>query len=344
MKRNSLAKFPLLLLLLTALGSYAQNGPTHQQALERAQKIVRQMTLPEKIDYIGGYESFYIRAMPKLGVPALKMADGPIGVRNYGDSTAYPAGIAMAASWDTELVKRFGASLGSDARARGVHFMLGPGVNIYRAPMCGRNFEYFGEDPYLASRMAVADIEGIQSQGVIATVKHFDANNQEWDRHNVSSDIDERTLREIYLPTFEAAVTEAHVGAIMDSYNLVNGVHMTQNGRMNTDIARHEWGFPGIVMSDWDATYDGIAAANGGLDLEMPNGKFMNRKDPACGGAERRRSRIDDRRKGFAHLDDGHRVRLLRPGAADDGDATRQSRIEGGGAEGRARGRGAAEE
>ena len=276
MKTRLFFKLQIAAVLTCALIASAQTVPAKQQAAEHAEKILRQMTLEEKVAYVGGVRDFYIRAIPRLGVPELKMADGPLGVRNYGNSTAYPAGIAMAASWDTALVRRIGESLGSDSRARGVHFLLGPGVNIHRAPMCGRNFEYFGEDPYLASRMAVADIEGIQSQGVIATVKHFDANNQEWDRHNVSSDIDERTLREIYLPTFEYAVKEAHVGAIMDSYNLLNGVHLTQNGRMNTDIVRGEWGFTGVMMSDWDATYDGVAAANNGLDLEMPNGKFMS--------------------------------------------------------------------
>ena len=276
--KHHLLKLQLPLLLLCALVATAQTTVPKEQAAKRAEKILKQMTLEEKIDYIGGYEDFYVRAIPRLKVPALKMADGPLGVRNYGDSTAYPAGIAMAASWDTALVKRVGTGLGSDARARGVHFLLGPGVNIHRAPMCGRNFEYFGEDPYLASRMTVADIEGIQGQGVIATVKHYAGNNQEWDRHDVSSDIDERTLREIYLPTFEYAVREAHVGAIMDSYNLLNGVHLTQNGRLNTDIARGDWGFTGVVMSDWTSTYDGVEAANGGLDLEMPDGKFMNRQ------------------------------------------------------------------
>ncbi len=236
------------------------------------------MTLEEKIDYIGGLNQFYIRAIPRLGVPELKMADGPMGVRNYGPSTAYAAGINLAASWDTDLANRVGVMMGRDARARGVHFLLGPGMNIHRAPMCGRNFEYFGEDPFLAARTAVAEINGIQSQGVIATAKHFMANNQEWDRHRISSDMDERTLREIYLPAFEAAVREAHVGAIMNSYNLLNGVHMTQNGYLNDQIAKREWGFRGIIMSDWDATYDGVAAALGGLDLEMPNGKLMNRQ------------------------------------------------------------------
>src|SRR5262249_35721559 len=145
-------------------------------------------------------------------------------------------------------------------------------------PMCGRNFEYYGEDPFLASRMAVGVIEGIQSQRVLATAKHFAANNQEFNRHNLSSDVDERTLREIYLPAFEASVREAKVGAVMNSYNLINGVHATQNPHLNIDILRKDWGFDGILMSDWDSTYDGVAAANSGLDLEMPNGKFMNKE------------------------------------------------------------------
>jgi beta-glucosidase len=254
----------------------AQARPTAAQIDQRAESLLKQMTLEEKIAYIGGYNNFYIRAIPRLGIPELKMADGPAGVRNYGPATAFPTGIAMAASWDTALIERVGTMMGKDARARGVHFLLAPGMNIYRAPMCGRNFEYFGEDPFLASRIAVADIAGIQSQSVIATAKHYAANNEEWDRHRVSSEVDERTLREIYLPAFEASVKDGHAGAIMDSYNLVNGVHATQNSHLNTEIAKHEWGFRGIIMSDWDATYDGIAAANGGLDLEMPSGKFMN--------------------------------------------------------------------
>jgi beta-glucosidase len=243
---------------------------------KRVDSIVRQMTLEEKITYIGGINNFFIRAIPRVGIPELKMSDGPMGVHDYGPTTAYPAGIALAASWDVDLARRAGAMMGDDARARGVHFILAPGVNIYRAPMCGRNFEYFGEDPFLASRVAVSIIEGIQSRRVIATAKHFMGNNQEYDRHNVSSNIDERTMREIYLPAFETAVKEGHVGAIMDSYNLVNGVHMTQNDYLNNKILKQEWGFRGILMSDWDSTYDGIAAANAGLDLEMPSGRFMN--------------------------------------------------------------------
>lgn len=246
-------------------------------AEERANDLLSKMTLEEKVDYIGGYNAFYIRSIERLGLPEIKMSDGPVGTRNDGKTTAYPASILSAATWDTALVNQLGIALGKDARARGVHILLAPGVNIYRAPMAGRNFEYFGEDPYLASRMAVNYIKGVQSQKVVATVKHYAGNNQEWDRNNVSSDIDERTLQEIYLPAFKAAVTEANVGAVMNSYNLVNGVHATQNHHLNNDILKGQWKFNGILMSDWDATYDGVAAAKGGLDLEMPSGKFMNR-------------------------------------------------------------------
>ncbi len=275
MNRIAFLRSQLAVLLVCALAASAQKLPTRQEAAQRAEKILAQMTLEEKAAYVGGENDMYLRAIPRLHVPELKMSDGPIGVRDGSTSTAYPAGIALAASWDTSLARQMGTAMGSDARARGVNFLLGPGMNIHRAPMCGRNFEYFGEDPYLAARMAVADVQGIQSQDVIATAKHFDANNQEWDRHNVSSDIDERTLREIYLPQFEYSVKEGHAGAIMDSYNLVNGVHSTQNSYLNIDVLRKDWGFTGVVMSDWDATYDGVAAANAGLDIEMPNAKFM---------------------------------------------------------------------
>src|SRR6266850_6331393 len=245
---------------------------------QRVESILSQMTLEEKIDLLGGVDGFFIRDVSRLKLPRFKMADGPIGVRNFGPATAMAGGIALAATWNPVLAERVGTELGRDARAKGVHFLLGPGVNIYRAPMNGRNFEYFGEDPFLASRIAVAYIKGVQAQGVSATVKHYMGNNSEFDRHNTDSIIDERTLREIYLPVFEAAVKEARVGAIMDSYNLTNGTHLTQNGYLNTDVAKNEWSFHGIMMSDWSSTYDGVAAANAGLDLEMPAGVFMNRQ------------------------------------------------------------------
>jgi beta-glucosidase len=243
----------------------------------RVESILSRMTLEEKIDLIGGVDDFFIRGVERLGLPRLKMADGPAGVRNFGPATAMPGGIALAATWNPALVERVATEIGRDARAKGVHFLLGPGVNIYRAPMNGRNFEYYGEDPYLAARTAVGYIRGVQSQGVSATVKHLLGNNSEFDRHRTNSVIDERTMREIYLPAFEAAVREARVGAVMNSYNLVNGIHMSQHGYFNRDVLKREWGFDGIMMSDWDATYDGLAAATGGLDLEMPSGAFMNR-------------------------------------------------------------------
>ena len=244
----------------------------------RVDSLLSKMTLEEKIDLLGGVDRFYIRGIPRIGWPRLKMADGPMGVRNYGPATAMAAGIGLAATWNAALAERVGTEIARDARAKGVHFLLGPGVNIYRAPMNGRNFEYFGEDPFLASRIAVGYIKGVQSQGVSATVKHFMGNNSEFDRHNTDAIIDERTMREIYLPVFEAAVKEGQVGAIMDSYNLTNGTHLTQNGYLNTDVAKNEWGFRGMIMSDWTSTYDAVAAANGGLDLEMPSGVFMNRQ------------------------------------------------------------------
>ena len=295
MTRN--VKFLALLLLISWLPAGAQAPSATTPAVEgRVDALLKQLSLEEKIDLIGGVHDFYIREIKHIGLPALKMADGPFGVRNYGPSTTF-GGIGLAATWDPELVGRIGAVIGQDARARGVHFMLGPGVNISRSPLCGRNFEYFGEDPFLASRTAVAYITGMQSQGVSATIKHFMGNNQEFLRHDGDSIIDERTMHEIYLPTFEAAVKEAHVGAIMDSYNLINGQHATQDGSLNNLIAKKEWGFEGIVMSDWDATYDGVAAANGGLDLEMPSPKFMNRTTllPAVKEGSVSEATIDDK-------------------------------------------------
>ena len=306
MHRNKPVCFGLLLraslAVFAMLGSATWTVPQslHQSPAEvekRVETLLNKMTAEEKITLIGGINDFYTRAIPRLGLPALRMSDGPMGVHDYGETTAYPAGIALAASWDTDLARRVGVSMGQDARARGVHFILAPGMNIYRAPMNGRNFEYLGEDPYLASRMAVPFIQGIQSQGVIATAKHFVANNMEYGRMDHSSDMDERTLREIYLPAFEASVKEAKVGALMDAYNLVNGTFMTQNGFLNNTIAKKEWGFDGILMSDWEATHDGIAAANNGLDLEMPSAAFMNAKTllPAIQRGEVTMATIDDK-------------------------------------------------
>lgn len=292
-----------IVLLLLAHFVSAQVAPAKNDVERRIDGILGKMTTDEKIEILGGINDFFTRANARLGISPLKMSDGPLGVHDYGLTTAYPAGIALAASWDVALAHRFGVAMGKDARARGVHFILAPGMNIYRAPMNGRNFEYFGEDPFLASRIAVNEIEGIQEQQVIATAKHFAGNNSEFARMTLSSDIAERALREIYLPAFEASVREAKVGAVMDAYNLVNGVYMTANEHLNNEILKKDWGFDGIVMSDWGATHDGLAAANGGLDLEMPSPSFMNRDTllPA----------LKDGRLSMATLDDKVR-RILR--------------------------------
>src|SRR6186713_886008 len=188
---------------------------------QRAQALVAQMTLDEKLAYIGGDREFFIRPIERLGIPEIKMADGPVGCRNWGPSTAYPASIGLASSFDPTLAFEVGGALARDCRARGVHILLAPGANMQRSPLNGRNFEYMGEDPYLARDHIVQFIKGVQDGGVMATVKHFAANNQEWDRHHVSSEVSERALHELYFPAFEGAVIEGQVGAVMTAYNLV---------------------------------------------------------------------------------------------------------------------------
>lgn len=300
MKKKCLFSMAAVLMAVN-FSARAQDAPVYKNSRaaveKRVEDLLAKMTLEEKIDMIGGYNDFYIRPNERLGIPMIKMADGPLGVRNYGPATAFPAGIAFAATWNPDLVKSFGEAIGKECRSKGVHIILAPGVNIYRAPMNGRNFEYYGEDPYLASRMAVGYVTGVQSQGVVATIKHYAANNQEWDRHTVSSDVDERTLREIYLPAFRAAVEEAHVGAVMTSYNLINGVHASQHEHLIKDILKGDWKFDGLVMSDWVSTYDAVGATNDGLDLEMPFGAFMNRKNllPAINEGKIKVATIDDK-------------------------------------------------
>jgi beta-glucosidase len=264
---------------------------------KRVEELLSKMTPEEKIDYIGGINGFYIRAIDRLGIPAIKMSDGPMGSRNDGPTTCYPAGIGLAATWDRDMARKIGVGLGRDCRARGVHILLAPAVNIYRSPFCGRNFEYMGEDPYLAGQMVAPVIQGIQSQEVLATVKHFACNNQEWDRHRISSEVDERTLHEIYLPAFKAAVQDGQVGCVMTSYNLLNGVHCSQDGLLINQILKNDWGFKGFVMSDWTSTYDGVACANGGLDLEMPSAKLMNATNllPAVQDGRVKQEVIDDK-------------------------------------------------
>jgi beta-glucosidase len=290
---------PALLCVLLLPGVAPAQAPVPDSpAIEaEAHAMLSKLTLQQKIELIGGEDSMYTHPMPSIDLPRFKMSDASVGVRTWGPTTAYAGGVALAATWDTAFARKLGQSLGEDARARNVNFLLGPGVNIARAPVGGRNFEYLSEDPYLNGTLVVPFIEGVQSEGVVATVKHYALNNEEFNRHNASSNIDERTLREIYLPGFEAAVTKGHVDAVMNSYNLINGVHATQNPEINLQILKGDWGFKGVLMSDWDATYDGVAAANNGLDLEMPSPRFMNEQTlvPAVQDGRVKESTIDDK-------------------------------------------------
>src|SRR5580698_315009 len=288
---------PALVLVIASLVQAQAPVPDSPAIEAKAHAWVQKLTLEQKVELVGGVDEMYTHPAPSIDLPRFKMSDASVGVRTWGPTTAYAGGVALAATWDTDFARKLGAALGMDARTRSVNFLLGPGVNIARSPIAGRNFEYLSEDPYLNATIVVPYIEGVQSQGVIATVKHYALNNQEYNRHNVSSDIDERTMREIYLPAFEAAVTKGHVDAVMNSYNLINGVHATQSDFLNLQVLKGEWGFQGILMSDWDATYDGVAACNNGLDLEMPSPKFMNAKNliPAVQAGQVKESTIDDK-------------------------------------------------
>jgi len=223
MKNRILRPLSFLLALVFAplfLRVAAQAPAPDSPAIEaQAHAMLSKLTLEQKIELLGGINNMYTRPMPAIDLPRFKMSDASVGVRTWGPTTAYASGASLAASWDTDLARKLGEGLGRDARARNVNFLLGPGVNIARSAEAGRNFEYLSEDPYLNATLVVPFIEGVQSQGVIATVKHYALNDQEFNRHNGSSDVDERTLREIYLPAFEAAVTKAHVDAVMNSYN-----------------------------------------------------------------------------------------------------------------------------
>ena len=251
-------------------------------ARRRAEDIVSRMTLEEKCRLIHGEQGkseyadgFHIMPNDRLGIPAVRMADGPQGVRNNTRSTYYPCGISLAASWNRTVAGGVGGGIGTDARARGVGIMLCPGVNIYRTALCGRNFEYYGEDSFLASETAAAYIGGMQSKGVMSTIKHFALNNQEYDRHRTGSYADERTINEIYFPTFRKAVEKADVACVMTSYNFLNSVHASENAWLIESNLR-KWGFEGIVMSDWTSTYTTYGCLVSGLDLEMPHGDVLN--------------------------------------------------------------------
>ena len=241
------------------------------------ENLLSQMTLQEKVSMLAGTDMWYTVPVERLGIPSLKMTDGPNGARGAGSltggvkTTAFPAGISLASTWDTELVGRVGQALADEAKLKGARVLLGPTVNIQRSPLGGRNFECFSEDPYLSARLAVAYITGLQREGVGASIKHYVCNDEEFERFSLSSEVRERALREIYLLPFQVAVRECQPWTVMASYNLVNGVPASESPYLLTEILRDEWGFDGVVVSDWfESVKSTVASINAGLDLEMP--------------------------------------------------------------------------
>ncbi len=251
-------------------------------------KIIKQMTLEEKAGLCSGADFWKTKAVERLGVPQMMVSDGPHGLRKQDDqadhaginesikAVCFPTGVTVCSSFDRDLIREMGENLGEACQAENLGVLLGPAVNIKRSPLCGRNFEYFSEDPYLSAEMATSQIKGVQSQGVGTSIKHYLANSQEHRRMSSDSRVDERTLREIYLPTFEKAVKEAQPWTVMCSYNRINGTYASENPRFLTELLRDEWGFEGFVVSDWGAVNDRVAGVKAGLDLEMPSSFGLN--------------------------------------------------------------------
>ena len=247
---------------------------------DEVKALIVQMTLEEKAALCTGASSWTTTPVDRLGIPELFCSDGPHGVRRQANaqdlgakslpSTCFPTYSSMASTWNVNLMKQVGEALAEECIALNVDVLLGPGVNMKRSPLCGRNFEYYSEDPYLAGEMAAAMINGVQGRGVGTSIKHFAANNQEFQRFSISSEVDERTLREIYLPAFEKAVRQAKPWTVMCSYNKLNGTFASQHPTLLTEILKQEWGFEGLVVSDWGAVRDRVAALKAGLDWEMP--------------------------------------------------------------------------
>jgi beta-glucosidase len=241
---------------------------------------LEQLTLAEKAGLLTGKNTWETLDIPRLGIPSVWMSDGPAGLRKSvptglglgetAPATTFPSASALAATWDPDLVRRVGAAIGQEAAANGVTLLLAPGLNLKRHPLGGRNFEYYSEDPLLSGKIAAAYVSGVQSRGVGATIKHYAVNNQEYRRMVIDARVGERVLRELYLRAFEIAVREGHPAAVMTSYNRVNGTQASANGRLITDILRGEWGFDGLVVSDWGGVDDPVAAVRAGGDLEMP--------------------------------------------------------------------------
>lgn len=304
---------------ITGLAACVASGPRvapRDVSAERlAEKTLASLTLEEKMALTHGEGTMSVAANPAKGIPTpLTLSDGPHTVRRdlrmesfaklrpdndmTDASTVFPALSTLAATWDPELARRFGEAMGTEARDRGKDILLGPGVNLARTPLCGRNWEYMGEDPYLSARMAVPLIQGIQSKDVAACVKHFAVNSQEWNRGNVDERVDERALRELYLPAFEAAVKEGGALTVMNAYNRLNGTYCSHNAWLNNTVLKGEWGFPGLVMTDWGSLHDTVGGALGGTDLEMNSGNSIRHfKEPLIKAVREGKvpeSRVDD--------------------------------------------------
>lgn len=245
-------------------------------------ELVSQLTLEEKAGLCSGLDYWHTKAVERLGIPSILMTDGPTGLRKQAESadhlglnasvpaTCFPLGCALACSWDKGLLLQVGAALGEECRANGVSILLGPAVNIKRSPLCGRNFEYFSEDPFLSAELGAGYVNGLQSTGVGASAKHFAANSQEENRMTIDERIDERTLREIYLASFEGIVKKAQPWTVMCAYNRINGTFCSEHRGLLTEALKEEWGHKGFVMSDWGAVDDRVAGLDAGMELEMP--------------------------------------------------------------------------
>jgi len=269
------SKLMLILLSLLFLVSCSERPAYRNPELsteDRVEDLLKRMTLDEKIDQLAGLpdnRGMKTATNERLGIPDFKMSDGPIGVR-WDTATAFPSGVSLAATWDTSLASEYGKALAKETLFKGRNYILGPCINLHRLPTGGRNFESFGEDPWLAGRMAVAYIKAVQNEGVISAVKHYALNNQEWERFRVNVKVDEQTLMELYLPHFEMAVKEGGVYTVMAAYNKVNGWYASENQHLLNDILKNDWGFKGLVVSDWGATHSTVNAIKNGLDIEMP--------------------------------------------------------------------------
>lgn len=239
---------------------------------DRISELAQELSLEEKVTLLSGQDFWSLPSIERLGIPSLKMSDGPTGLRspNSDPSTVFPVGIALAASWDCDLVQSVGAAIGREAIAHGVDVLLAPGVNIQRTPLGGRNFEYYSEDPHLTGEIGVAYVDGVQGEGVGTSVKHYVANNQEHNRMSGSSNMNARVLREIYLAAFEPIIKRAKPWTVMSAYNRINGVFASEHDDLLNGVLKNEWGFEGVVVSDWTAAKSTIGSALGGLDLEMP--------------------------------------------------------------------------